>query len=143
MKKLLLAAVFAATGFATQAQTVTQQQLQGKWRLATVVNESGTVDVIKGTWKLNEDVKDKEVQEELFNDIVLQAQDAVLTIAGDNATQTVMGQEYKSHFTLEDKDGKTYIAMEEGTTGVPQIYVQDGRMHLADEGMEMIYVPIK
>lgn len=143
MKKLLLAALFAATGFAAKAQTVTQQQLQGKWRLATVVNESGTVDVIKGTWKLNEDVKDKEVQEELFNDIVLQAQDAVLTIAGDNATQTVMGQEYKSHFTLEDKDGKTYIAMEEGTTGVPQIYVQDGRMHLADEGMEMIYIPIK
>jgi hypothetical protein len=143
MKKLLLAAFFILAALATQAQTATQQQLQGKWRLATLKDDSGSVDVIKGTWKLNEGVKDKEMIEGMYNDIVLQAQDAVLVIADDTASQVIMGQEYKAHYTLEDKEGKTYITMYEGTTGIPQIYVKDGKMFLVDEEMEMVYVPVK
>ena len=147
MKKLFLLLLVAAS-FAAQAQTVTQKDLQGKWKLVTFINENGTVDIAKGTWKLNagaEDAKDNAA--ELYEGIIAQSKDAVLVIKGDTASQVVEGQEFETQYSLEDKNGKTYITMDQGTTGAPQVFIKDGQMHVLDENheldMEMIYSPVK
>ncbi len=143
MRKLLLAAFFTLAAIALQAQTVTKDQLQGKWRLIMFNDDSGSIDIVKGTWKIKDNVEDKDAVEEQYNNIVLQAQDAILTIKDNMAAQVVGGQEYKGVFTLQEKDGKTYIKIDEGTTGVPQVFFKDGKMHLDDQGMEMVYEPVK
>ncbi|KOS07810.1 hypothetical protein AM493_18440 [Flavobacterium akiainvivens] len=145
MKKLLLTAGFMLAAVALHAQTITQEQLQGKWRLVTYNDNNGSIDIVKGTWKVNDDVQNKVSIEEQYNDIVLQAQEAVLTIKGNTASQTVMGEEHSGSFTLQDKDGKTYMTVDQDTTTVPQVFIKDNALHLADAGvgMEMIYKPIK
>jgi hypothetical protein len=143
MKKLLFTALFMLAAFVVKAQTVTQAQLQGKWRMATFIDQNGTVDIIKGTWKVNEGVPFKEQVEEMYNDIVLQAQEAVLTIKDNTAMQVVGGHEFGGVYTLDEKDGKTYFHMDKGVTGVPHVFVQDNFMHLSDDDFEMVYVKMQ
>lgn len=145
MKKLLFTTLLTLGAFAAQAQTATPAQLQGSWRMAAFIDQFGTIDIIKGTWKINEGLSGihKEQVEEMFNDVVLRSQDAVLTIKDDTATQTMAGKEFKGTYTLEDKDGKTFMHMSNNTTGTPQVFVQDNFMHLSDKGFEMVYVKIQ
>jgi sugar lactone lactonase YvrE len=146
MKKLLLAAAFMLAVFSAQAQTVTQAQMQGKWRMASATNPFGTVDIIKGTWKLNEKgLENKEANEEMFNGIVLQAQDAVLVISGNTVTNHVAQQELGGEYSLEVVDGKTYMSVDDGSSGKPQVFFKGGDMYFTDaaEGVEIIYKQIK
>jgi len=148
MKKLFFIGACFILALSAKAQTVTQAQLQGKWRLVGFVNYNGAVDVVKGTWKLNEGVKETDENAvELYKGIIAQGKDAVLEIKGATATQQLSDGKYEAIFTLEDKNGKTYMTMDEGTTGSPQVFIKDGQMHLLDEDtkidMEMIYGPVK
>jgi len=135
MKKMYFFAMLVFTAFAVQAQTVTKEQLQGKWRMVSFTDENGSADVLNGTWKINDKpAMPKDQVERQYEGIVSQAKDAVLKIEGNTASQMVLGEEFKGQFTLEDKNGKTYMAMDEegGQSSTPQIYIEKGQMHIID-----------
>jgi hypothetical protein len=57
MKKLLLAAVFMLAVIAVNAQPVTHQSIQGKWKLIYVEANGISIDGVKGTYAIADEVK--------------------------------------------------------------------------------------
>ena len=147
MKKIYFLALFVFTAVATKAQTVTQAQLQGKWKMVGFKDENGSVDVANGTWKVNDNsVSPKEDVDEQYNYIVEQAREALLKIEGNTASQVVMSKEMSSKFTLEYKDGKTYLVTEgRGQADMVQVFIDKGQMHLVNTQIkaEMVYNRVK
>jgi hypothetical protein len=122
--------------------------MQGKWTLTEFINNEGKIDVAKGTWELNDKGKaKKQATEELYQGIIAQAKGAVLIIKGEVASQSVLGKDFEASFALENKDGKTFMTMDDGTSGSPQVYIKDGKMHIIDTAedidMHMVYSPVK
>lgn len=139
MKKIVLAA-FMLLAFAMQAQTVTEANLQGTWRMAFVTNEMGTVDIAKGTWQLKEKNNGTpNSADEMFNDMVLMAQETKMVFKGNTVSWVVSGKEHTSGFTLKDKDGKTYITMDDDAEHAMHVFFKDGNMYMTAAGVEIVY----
>ncbi|MES2486922.1 MAG: hypothetical protein V4581_13380 [Bacteroidota bacterium] len=148
MKKMYFLAMLVFTALAVQAQTVTKEQLQGKWRMVSFSDENGSADVLNGTWKINDKpTMPKNEVESQYKSIVEQTKDALLKIEGNTASQIVLGEEFKGQFTLEDKNGKTYMTMDEerGMSSKPQIYIEKGQMHIIDNEIKahLVYNMVK
>jgi hypothetical protein len=146
MKKLLILLAFAGSG--AMAQTVTQQQLQGKWQLAYFDGDGITLDFDKkvvtlskelvGMYPAEDTVKMKTQMQEEVN------KPSVITMNFSGSTLVYNGDEgltSTSVFTLTPKDGKTLmdIKSEEGRDLSFEVALKEGRMHLRNAGEEPVF----
>ncbi|RYE18741.1 MAG: hypothetical protein EOP51_21310 [Sphingobacteriales bacterium] len=147
MKKMYLLCAFMLTAMSAGAQEVTQQELQGNWTMSYFKDENGTANVAEGTWKVNDKpTVAKEQVEEQYEFIIQQAKGAVLKIEGAAISQVVMGEEHKAELKLENKDGKTYMIVDEqGRQDRPQVFIDKGQLHVIDSEIkaELVYVRAK
>jgi len=139
---------FLVTTIATQAQTVTHQQIQGKWKMFYFSDENGSANVETHTVTINEKTTEpKEEVDILYEDIMNQAEDAVFTVKEDVVVNIVQDEEYKFAYKLENKDGNSYMIMEQNldNQGNPRVFVVDGLLHLAYDSrkLDVVYKRIK
>ena len=143
MKKLMLALAFISV-ISVQAQSITQHQLEGAWRMAFATNQMGTVDISKGTWQLKEKNNGAPNEaDEMFNDMVLIAQETKMVFKENTVSWIVSGKEHAKGFTLKESEGKTFIIMDSDAEHAMHVFFKDGNLYMAATDVELVYKRIK
>lgn len=150
MKKLLLAAFFMLAAFAVKAQTVTQQNLQGKWNLVLMESEGVLVDLEKKTYTISEEVKDQLGENAAMIEQSLQQMfdgnlKLFIEFKGSEATftQEMEGQTKSDPATFVLKDGTPQIletTIAEGEKDINEVYFKDGMLEIIqqEDGTKMV-----
>jgi hypothetical protein len=153
MKKALTL-FFMLAALALQAQTVTQENLQGRWRLSTYAAEGYSVDFIKQTYTISEEMRKKHDAEDIAameNDLQIvteMGQGMELEFKGNTLIRT---QHIGSEVVTDERDfkienGLLVLPAKEGSMQQGQsssISIKEGNLVLLDEDVETIYSKIK
>jgi hypothetical protein len=145
MKKLLMAALFAATAFAAQAQEVTPQSLEGKWNAAYMAADGMSVDLEKKTYTIDQDIKD-----DFGADFVASMEGEIKKLLESGAgftvdfkgnamtfTDNMSGQTEIGNATYELTPGNPAIltvTMEDGEVRVEEVVFKDGNLEVTGKG---------
>jgi hypothetical protein len=150
MKKLLY--VFVACCFATMAsaQTVTEKDLQGNWKMASFFTSGITLDIATSAVTISEELKSQitpDIEEQINTGMqaaAAQLKDSSLTINGKNLSQKIAGTEKKGTYVLKDLEGKQYIAItyDDGTSNEVSVTIKDKQLHItrSENGQEAEFI---
>lgn len=145
MKHLFLILAFAVGTIAGKAQTVTQEEMQGKWRIAAYnpYYDYGSIDVENGTYTISDNADDKQDAENKLKQTLQESKDYVMTISDDKITEEIAGKKKKTKFTLADFKNKTYIGGIVKSGLKPIVYLKDGKLYWVETYKTIIFKKIE
>ena len=152
MKKLIYMCL-ALCVFTTiaSAQKLTQNDLQGTWKMTSFSSEGIHVDVPTEKVTMSKELE-SQLTAEMKQQIelsVLQSMEALKEsfayFNGNSIRQTMGPQEQAGTFTMKEADGKQFLALTlaDGTTEDIAIVMKDKSLHLLQggaDGAEFVYV---
>jgi hypothetical protein len=134
------------------AQKVTEQDLQGTWKMTNFSAGGLMVDVPANKITLKPELESqltpeqKQQMEEQMDLAMEMFKESYAYIEGKNLRQTMGGQEQKGTFTLKDQDGKQYIVLTvaEGATEDMLVSIKDKKLMISQgegaEAAEFVYI---
>jgi hypothetical protein len=139
MKKLIYLFVACSLTMAASAQKVTQENLQGTWKLAAFNTSGIYLDLATGLVTISDELKSQltpEMMTELNNSMkegVEALRPSKVVFTGNNVDQNIAGQEKKGTFEIKDVNGEQHLisTYSDGTPSDTTIFIKDKQLHIS------------
>ncbi|MEL1245420.1 hypothetical protein AAEO56_14190 [Flavobacterium sp. DGU11] len=142
MKKLTYLFVAFCLTTVASAQKLTDKDIQGTWKLASLEAAGNKIDVVAGKIILSPEQEAKmtpEMKQQMeagMAQAMEMFQESYAYIDGKTLRQTMGPEEQKGTYVLANKDGKNIITLtkEDGTTEEITVSIVDKKLHLVQAG---------
>ncbi|AWH83767.1 hypothetical protein HYN59_00955 [Flavobacterium album] len=142
MKKLMYLFVALCLTTVASAQKLTEKDIQGTWKLASLEAGGMKIDVVAEKINLSPEQEAKmtpEMKQQMeagMAQAMEMFKESYAYIDGKNLRQTMGPEEQKGTFVLANKDGKNIITLtkDDGTTEEITVSIVDKKLHLVQSG---------
>ena len=129
------------------SQNVTEQNIQGKWKMVNYITASANLDLQTGKVTLDKTAYSfgQETADKLKSDMQSYSEmlkTATVEIKGNNFTQEISDSLLVGTFTIETKDDHQVLKgkFDNGTNGTIRIALQEGKLILTYPGQNKTYI---
>lgn len=139
MRKLIyLFALFLISISATAQKKITNQDIQGNWKLAGYNQNGITLDVTTGAVTISQEMKNQ-VSPDMMSQIDQSVKEILeplraseVTFTGNNVSQNMGGQKKNGTYTIKDKDGHQVMttAWSDTTTSETTVWIKDQQLYI-------------
>lgn len=149
MKKIIFAFVTCTLTMLASAQKITDKDLQGSWKLTTLMTTGITLDVASGkiSYSKETEITTPPTTLETIKDNIKQygesLKDTSINISGNDIAQTMGGKTKTGTFTIKNHEKIQTLATKynDGTTNEVPVKIINGQLHVTNHKnkQELIY----